>query len=57
VYYLLSKYVKVKVRWLPIHLVGVFVADFLISLALRRRSSGFELLRIHIDRSLIRPSS
>ncbi|KAJ7477697.1 hypothetical protein FB451DRAFT_1366177 [Mycena latifolia] len=54
VYYILSNNVEAKVRWLLIHLIGVFVADFLITtgtfLTLRRRSSGFEKTTLLINR-------
>ncbi|KAJ7447158.1 hypothetical protein FB451DRAFT_780236 [Mycena latifolia] len=54
VYYILSNNVKAKVMWLLIHLVGVFVADFLITtgtfLALRRRAAGLERTTLLINR-------
>ncbi|KAJ7083342.1 hypothetical protein B0H15DRAFT_422019 [Mycena belliarum] len=44
VYYILTDNVHAKVMWLLIHLVGVFVADFLITagtfVTLRRRAAG-----------------
>ncbi|KAJ7696757.1 hypothetical protein B0H17DRAFT_1052956 [Mycena rosella] len=54
VYYILANNAKAKVMWLLIHLIGVFVADFLITtgtfLALRRRAAGFERTTLLINR-------
>ncbi|KAJ7511785.1 hypothetical protein B0H11DRAFT_714457 [Mycena galericulata] len=54
VYYILSNNVTAKVRWLLIHLVGVFVADFLITtgtfLSLRKRAVGLERTNLLVNR-------
>jgi len=56
VFYILSNNALLKVRWLLIHLVSVFLADFCITTAtfisLRKRSSGFERTTILINRLL-----
>ncbi|KAJ7207577.1 hypothetical protein GGX14DRAFT_543606 [Mycena pura] len=56
VFYILSGNAVLKVRWLLIHLVGVFIADFCITtatfLALRKRSNGLERTNILINRLL-----
>ncbi|KAJ6541627.1 hypothetical protein B0H19DRAFT_319345 [Mycena capillaripes] len=56
VYYILSGNVKAKVMWLLIHLIGVFIADFLITtgtfLTLRRRASGLPRTTLLINRLL-----
>ncbi|KAJ7146445.1 hypothetical protein C8R44DRAFT_757489 [Mycena epipterygia] len=54
VFYILSNNTKAKVMWLLIHLIGVFIADFLITtgtfLALRKRSSGLERTTLLVNR-------
>ncbi|KAJ7052305.1 hypothetical protein C8F01DRAFT_1171723 [Mycena amicta] len=54
VFYILTNNVELKVRWLLIHLIGVFIADFLITMGtfitLRRRASGLERTTILINR-------
>ncbi|KAF7300053.1 hypothetical protein MKEN_01328200 [Mycena kentingensis (nom. inval.)] len=50
--YIVADNVVLKVRWLLIHLIGVFIADFLITmgtfLALRQRAQGLERTTILI---------
>ncbi|KAJ7144831.1 hypothetical protein C8R43DRAFT_1130549 [Mycena crocata] len=54
VYHILAEHDKAKVMWLLIHLIGVFIADFLITtgtfVELRRRSSGLERTTLLVNR-------
>ncbi|KAJ6606779.1 hypothetical protein B0H10DRAFT_2033546 [Mycena sp. CBHHK59/15] len=56
VFYILANNTKEKVMWLLIHLIGVFIADFLITtgtfLALRKRSVGLERTTLLVNRLL-----